>query len=132
VANNLNHGVFLQPFNNTTLVVASFNRVEAYSNGQNGIFINGQFAQGPLRASVFECVAEGNGGVGIHASAGSSLVVVKILRSDANNNTSSDINAETALVQVGQTGVGNWTGNVTSYGDNYSVLPSPGIVISRE
>jgi hypothetical protein len=133
VASNLTHGVILQPFNSTVPVSASFNRVEAYSNGQDGIFINGQFGQGRLKASAIECVAEGNGGVGFHTrDPATSLVFVKILRSEANNNNGGDINGETAFVEVGQTGVGSWTGGVRSYGDNYTLFASPGGIIPKE
>jgi hypothetical protein len=129
VANNGVHGIYLQPTGSGT-VYAVFNRVEAYSNGQEGIGIYGNNLTGGLEASAVDSVAAFNND-GFYAygsygsSGGSASVTLSVSRSTTRGNVRNGIRAEqNAYIYVdGSSLDGDWWaqatfGCVRSYGDN--------------
>jgi hypothetical protein len=128
VANNGVHGIYLQP-HGTGTVSAVFKRVEAYSNGQEGIGIYGNDMAGELEASAVDSVAAFNNdgfyAYGSLGSGGSAGVTLSVSRSTTRGNVRNGIRAEqNAYIYVdGSSLDGDWwaqatSGCVRSYGDN--------------
>jgi hypothetical protein len=142
VANNGVHGIYLQPSGSGT-VSAVFNRVEAYSNGQEGIGIYGNSLSsgGIVEATAVDSVAGFNND-GFYALASSSVAntFVFVFRSTTIRNVRSAIRAEQfAIVHVSSSHMeagGVWGqssgGCVASYGDNIIDQAAPcGSVIGK-
>jgi hypothetical protein len=142
VANNGVHGIYLQP-NGTGTVSAVFNRVEAYSNGQEGIGIYGNNLTGGVEASAVDSVATFNND-GFYAlgsgSSGNAGVTLSVSRSTTRGNVRNGIRAEqNAYIYVdGSSLDGDWWaqasfGCVRSYGDNEAQgVPAPCGIIGKQ
>ena len=142
VANNGVHGIYLQPTGIGT-VSAVFNRVEAYSNGQEGIGIYGNSLSsgGVVEATAVDSVAGFNND-GFYALGSSSEfnTDVFVFRSTTIRNVRSAIRAEqNAIVHVSSSHLeagGVWGqstgGCVASFGDNIIDQAAPcGTVIGK-
>jgi hypothetical protein len=137
IANNGGHGVYVQPGGNG-FVTATFSRVQATNNVDDGIGIYGNLSTNSFAAAIVaavtDSVASGNG-TGFHAFtlAGHATVALDVSHSAAANGgiltSSTGLLAEgpNATLRIGQSQVvGNfigWStsngGAVLSYGDNY-------------
>jgi hypothetical protein len=137
LANNGGHGIYVQP-GGSGFVSATFTRVQATNNVDDGIGIYGNLSTnsflGAIVAVVADSVASGNG-TGFHAFtlSGHAAVGLDVSHSAAANggilNSSIGISADgpNATLRIGQSQVvGNFAGwsvanggVVSSYGDNY-------------
>jgi hypothetical protein len=140
VAENGNHGIYLQPSGNQP-VHAVFNRVEVYHNAQKGIGIFGnlQAAGVLLEVVVVDSVAayntDGFYALGNPINAPNLDAVLKVNRSTTIGNTGAGLHAESsAVIWVSQTDMSEspnqWVEDssscIQSYGDNYTYgLSSP-------
>ena len=134
LADNGGHGAFVQPAG-SGFVQASFSRVEARNNSDDGIGIYGNNSTNSsspfpgILGTVTDSVATGNG-VGFHAfsAAGNAVVGFEVSRSMvASNGEGVAADGAPATLRIGQSQVvGNFNGwvqsgngTVVSYGDNY-------------
>ena len=103
------------------------NRVEVYGNSREGICLNGSSSAALIAGTAEATVSAGNGQSGFSIDAELSLAAVSLIvvRSVSSSNHFG-FNASGAFILVGQSTVvdnqaGASTGNVVSFGDNYSV-----------
>jgi hypothetical protein len=137
VANNGGHGIFLQPNTASAAITAqaTFSRVEAYSNGQQGIGIFGNMAPNIPFAFAVDCVVTNNGAAGFYALSAQ----LNVFRSAAFENVTNVLGDTGAYITVSQSNIeralaNQWSGpgTVLSYGDNYSLITSaPSGIISK-
>ena len=128
VANNGGDGIVVEPIGAGD-VAATFNHVEVYKNN-HGIWVQGVFSTGTVKATVSDSVVAHNAGIGFYAfSSGSQApTTFSVLHSVVANNS-------TGLVSIGvgatlRTAQSMVTGNASAwqvsgfgvlatYGDNY-------------
>ena len=127
VADNGGNGIIVFPTGSLT-VKAEFNRVEAYNNSGNGIFVDAEaMFVGSLNATIVESVAHNNSlyGFAVTAQAGNPLTNLMVVRSvTANNATGLLANGQNATLRIGESTV---TGNTTSWSTTFGgVLRSYG------
>ena len=98
-----------------------------YGNSRDGIFLNGSSSAALIAGTAEATVSAGNGQSGFSIDAELSLAAVSLIvvRSVSSSNHFG-FNASGAFILVGQSTVvdnqaGASTGNVVSFGDNYSV-----------
>jgi hypothetical protein len=139
VANNGVHGIYLQPSGSGT-IYAVFNRVEAYSNGQEGIGIYGNNMIGGLQATAVDSVAAFNND-GFYAFGSTNAgVTVSVSRSTTRGNVRNGVRAEQfATIRVSGSSLESdyWgqasSGCVQSYGDNEAQdIPAPCGLIGKQ
>jgi hypothetical protein len=126
-ASNGPQGIFLQPTAGSGEVTATFNRVEAYGNGQNGIAIyQNQAPNTFVGARIVDSVANDNGGYGFFAVGVPSQgeAALDVYRSTAEGNLGSyDVFAgDNSFVTVSECLISRWgqsqNGCLRSYGNN--------------
>jgi len=128
VAENGAHGIHVHSTSGgEPRIKATFNRVEVYGNSRDGIFLNGSSSAALIAGTAEATVSAGNGQSGFSIDAELSLAAVSLIvvRSVSSSNHFG-FNASGAFILVGQSTVvdnqaGASTGNVVSFGDNYSV-----------
>jgi len=131
VADNGGSGILVRPSTVSRAVKAVFNRVEAYNNSSDGIFVTAEVTTGgTLNATIANSIAANNGNTGFAAFSGNGAakVDVMVVRSVSANNlrglvSTSNSMTSTATLRVGQSTV---MGNATSW----SVFSTDGILQS--
>lgn len=132
VANNVNHGIAVQPSGNDVDVNAVFNRVEADYNGLMGIGIFGDLATGVsfTRAVAVDCVTSHNLDTGYfvlgNSVSGLTATSFRVFRDTSvrdNTGVRADTNGVAYVSQSYLDGGNTWSntsgaGTVLSYGDN--------------
>ena len=127
VADNGGDGIMVLTNGAAITVKIAFNRVEAYNNSDNGIYLAGIAGTGTLNATALDTVAANNNGFGFRADGTGVTTSLMVARSaSSNNGTGLGGNGAHAILRVGQSVItGNATSwNVTggaalsSYGDN--------------
>src|SRR5262245_35657080 len=128
VEENGGHGIYVQPTGSFAPVEAFFTRVESYHNGQMGIGVFGNTANGfsYVDASVVESAGAFNAHHGFYALGGGAATSLKVFHSTTMGNLQVGIladNASTVSVALSNlndhAGVAG-SGCLQSYGDNYS------------